>query len=128
MSHAEIAFAFVIGAISALGVILSAVLSSRASDRAARLAHEAMEHQTKLNAKGKIAEFRQEWINTLRNEMSKMIALPSDLERAQAQKASTGRPYPRRGHFRSVRKGCLTFGSGGSLISTCGAGRRRSKN
>lgn len=74
MTHAEIAFVFIIGAISALGMIWSAVLTSRASDRAARSAHEAMEHQTKLNAKAKIAEFRQAWINNLRNEMARVMA------------------------------------------------------
>jgi hypothetical protein len=78
MTHAEIAFAFIVGAISAIGLIWGSILTSRASDRAARSARQAMEHQTKLNAKGKIAEFRQAWINNLRDAMAKFMAVGSD--------------------------------------------------
>lgn len=75
MTNGEVVFAIIIGAISALGMILSAVLTSRASDRAARLTHQAIEHQTKLNSKAKIAEFRQAWINSLRDEMARFTGL-----------------------------------------------------
>jgi len=73
MNNAEIAFAIIVGAISAIGLILGNILTSRASDRAAQSAREAMEHQTKLNAKAKIAEFRQAWINNLRDAMAKVM-------------------------------------------------------
>jgi hypothetical protein len=75
MTHAEMAFAVIVGAISAIGLIWGSILTSRASDRAAISAREAMEHQTKLNAKAKIAEFRQAWINNLRDAMVKLTAL-----------------------------------------------------
>jgi hypothetical protein len=73
MTNAEIWFAVIVGAISAGGLISGSILSSRASDRAAQSAREAMEHQTKLNAKSKIAEFRQAWINNLRDAMAKVM-------------------------------------------------------
>ena len=75
MSNPEITFAIIVGAISAFGLILSGILTSRASDRAAQLARQAVEHQTKLNAKAKIAEFRQAWINNLRDAMAKLMGL-----------------------------------------------------
>jgi hypothetical protein len=73
MTNAEIAFAIIVGAISAIGLIWGSILTSRASDRAAQSARAAMEHQTKLNSKGKIAEFRQAWINNLRDAMAKVM-------------------------------------------------------
>ncbi len=75
MTHAEKTFAIIVGAISSLGLIWGSILTSRASDRAAKSAREAMEHQTKLNAKAKIAEFRQAWINNLRDAMARLMAL-----------------------------------------------------
>jgi Flp pilus assembly protein TadB len=75
MTNAEITFAFIVGAISAIGLIWGSILTSRASDRAAKSARQAMEQQTKLNAKAKIAEFRQAWINNLRDAMAKLLAL-----------------------------------------------------
>jgi hypothetical protein len=74
MTNGEITFAFIVGLISSIGIIVGGILSSQASDRAAQSAREAMEHQTKLNAKAKIAEFRQEWINNLRDAMAKLLA------------------------------------------------------
>ena len=91
MTHAEIAFAVIVGAISAIGLIWGSILTSRASDRAAQSAREAMENQTKLNAKAKIAEFRQTWINNLRDAMAKLMGqglgahAPSDVIEATAK-------------------------------------------
>jgi hypothetical protein len=59
MSHAEIAFAVVVGVISALGVIGAGYISLRGT----RL-------QLQWSARLKIAEFRQQWINDLREAMS----------------------------------------------------------
>jgi len=73
MTNAEIVFAVIVGAISAIGLIWGSKLTSLASDRAARSARDAMEHQTKLNAKAKVAEFRQAWINNLRDAMAKLM-------------------------------------------------------
>jgi hypothetical protein len=59
MSHAEIAFAIVVGVISALGVIAAGFISLRGT----RL-------QLQWSARLKVAEFRQQWINDLRDAMS----------------------------------------------------------
>jgi hypothetical protein len=91
MTNAEIVFAAIVGAISAIGLIWGSILTSRASDRASQSAREAMEHQTKLNAKAKIAEFRQAWINNLRDAMAKLMGqgygahAPSDVIEATAK-------------------------------------------
>lgn len=87
MTHAEITFAVIVGMISAIGLIWGSVLTSRASDRAAQSSREALEHQIKLNAKAKIAEFRQEWINSLRNEMARIFAIVLDTEHATGREA-----------------------------------------
>jgi Flp pilus assembly protein TadB len=75
MSTAELSFAVIVGVVSALGLVLSSILTSRASDRAAKLAQQSIEHQTRLNAKAKVAEFRQAWINNLRDAMAKFVRL-----------------------------------------------------
>jgi len=67
--------ALIVGLISTIGVVASAILTSRASERAAELAKRAMDHQTKLNCKAKVAEFRQAWINNLRDSMAKFVRL-----------------------------------------------------
>jgi len=59
MSHAEITFAIVVGIISALGVIAAAYISLRGTHL-----------QLQWSAQVKIAEFRQQWINDLRDAMS----------------------------------------------------------
>jgi hypothetical protein len=78
MSTAEIGFAVIVAIITSGGVIISGNRTSRASERAAELANRAMEHQTKLNAKAKVAEFRQRWINDLRDSMAKFVRLTND--------------------------------------------------
>jgi len=75
MTHAEIAFAVVVGAISALGVIAAAKIADRSTDAAARLAARGVDNQISLNSTVKIAEFRQAWINDLRAAMAKLFAI-----------------------------------------------------
>lgn len=78
MSKAEIDFAIIVGAISALGLILGAVVTSLATRKAAEVASRAADRQIVLNSKSKIAEFRQAWINNLRDAMAKFMALGFD--------------------------------------------------
>lgn len=81
MTNAEVAFAVIVGAISAAGLVLGSWLTSGASDRAAKLSAQGLERQIVLNSKAKIAEFRQAWINNLRDAMARFIALGSDVKR-----------------------------------------------
>lgn len=96
MSRDEMTFAVVIGVISALGVIISAILTAyatsksaeraaQASDRAAQLSRQGLEHQIVINSKAKIAEFRQAWINSLRSEMARVMAMTFDKEHTTAR-------------------------------------------
>jgi hypothetical protein len=80
MSYAEIAFAGIVGVISALGVIMSAILTNKATRAVAKLAADGVDRQIVLNSATKIAEFRQAWINDLRGAMATFIALGSDLK------------------------------------------------
>ena len=97
MTNSEMTFAVVVGVISALGLILGAIIASRSADAAARLAAnstrdaaqlaaqtaettarlaaEGVANQIKLNSMVKIAEFRQAWINDLRAAMAKLSAI-----------------------------------------------------
>ena len=75
MSNAEIAFAVIVGIISAIGVIASAVIAQRSTDAAARLAAQGVDNQIRLNSTVKIAEFRQAWINDLRVAMAKLYSI-----------------------------------------------------
>jgi hypothetical protein len=81
MTSAELAFAGIVGAISALGLILSGILTARATARAAELSAREMNRQIVLSSMATIAEFRQAWINNLRDAMAKFIALGVDLTR-----------------------------------------------
>lgn len=75
MTHAEIAFAVIVGIISAMGVIASAVIARRSNDATARLAAQGVDNQIRLNSTVKIAEFRQHWINDLRAAMAKLYSI-----------------------------------------------------
>ncbi|HEV2697153.1 MAG TPA: hypothetical protein VGU90_04105 [Terriglobales bacterium] len=59
MNSGEIAFAIVVGVITALGVIVAALVSLLGT-----------QEELRWNAALKIAEFRQAWINDLRDSMS----------------------------------------------------------
>ena len=86
MSQAEVMFAVIVGIISALGVVGSAVLTAYAGDRAAKLALKGVERQIALNYAVKMAEFRQRWINDLRDAMSgfhSVAILPGSLDKRE---------------------------------------------
>jgi hypothetical protein len=78
MTHGEVTFALIVGLISAMGLVCGSWLAARATDRAARSSREALEHQTVLASKAKMAEFRQAWINNLRDAMARFMALGVD--------------------------------------------------
>lgn len=75
MTHAEIAFAVIVGVISAIGLVVSGVLTAHATRKAAELSAQEMGRQILLNSTAKLAEFRQRWINDLRDAMAKFTAL-----------------------------------------------------
>jgi hypothetical protein len=84
MSHAEIAFAIIVGVITAMGVIVSALLTAYAADRAAKLAAHGVDRQIMLNSAVKVAEFRQDWINDLRNAMVRFQGLGLQVQSTHA--------------------------------------------
>ena len=86
MTRTEMTFAEIVGLISALGVILGAIiaggsaylagrLAAKSTETAAQLAAQGVSNQIKLNSMVKIAEFRQAWINDLRTAMAKLSAI-----------------------------------------------------
>jgi len=97
MTPSEMEFAKVVGFISALGVILGAIiaavsayfagrlaanstrdaarLAAQTAETTARLAAEGVANEIKLTSMVKIAEFRQAWINDLRAAMAKLSAI-----------------------------------------------------
>jgi hypothetical protein len=92
MSNAEIVFALIVGAISALGVIVSAVLTGYSGDRAAKLALKGVERQVALTYAVKVAEFRQQWINDLRDSMASFQSagiMPGSVDRPEFYRLGT---------------------------------------
>jgi hypothetical protein len=74
MTHAEITFAIIVGVISAIGLVWGSWLTARATRKAAEESTNVANRQIVLNSKSKIAEFRQAWINNLRDAMAKLMA------------------------------------------------------
>jgi hypothetical protein len=70
MTNAQFAYAILVGLVSAIGAFLGNWLSSRAALKSSANALRGIDRQIKLQGAAKIAEFRQEWINNLREAMS----------------------------------------------------------
>ncbi len=75
MSNQEIAFAIIIGLISAAGVVVAAYLTMYATRQAAVLAAQGVDNEIRISSAVKIAEFRQAWINTLRDALARFASL-----------------------------------------------------
>ena len=70
------AFAVVFAALVAgIFTYITALLNSRSAKLAAQISSENAKLQARLAANVKLAEFRQNWINALREDMSKFLAL-----------------------------------------------------
>jgi hypothetical protein len=92
MTHAEIIFALIVGIISALGVIAGAILTAYSGDRAAKLAFRGVERQVALTYAVKMAEFRQGWINDLREAMAgfhSVAIMPGSLDKREFYRLGT---------------------------------------
>ena len=63
-------YALMVGAVSAAGAAFGSWLSSRATVRATKHALEGINRQIEFQHAAKIAEFRQAWINDLRESMA----------------------------------------------------------
>jgi Flp pilus assembly protein TadB len=75
-----IPYTIVVGVLSALGGLAVGYLGKRASENAASKALHGIERQITFNHAAKIAEFRQAWINDLREAMAtfQSIGIPKD--------------------------------------------------
>lgn len=80
MTNGEIGFAAIVGVISAIGVVMAAYLTMYATKKAAELAAKGLENQIRLNSAVKLAEFRQGWINELRQAIAKFQSLGDTLK------------------------------------------------
>jgi hypothetical protein len=70
MTNAQIAYALLVGFISAIGALIGNWLSSRAALRSSINALQGIDRQIRLQRGTKDAEFRQAWINELREAMA----------------------------------------------------------
>ena len=75
MSRPELVYALLGMGISAVSFALGIFLTAWFSKESAVLALKGVERQLALSVGLKIAEFRQQWINTLRDSMSELQAL-----------------------------------------------------
>lgn len=75
MTHSELMFALIVGLVSAAAVIGNGYFVARSSGESAKLAMRGIERQLELNAAIKIADFRQQWINSLRESMAALQAM-----------------------------------------------------
>jgi hypothetical protein len=80
MNFDSIVFAIVVGVVSAVGVVMSGIVTAIAYYKGADNALQGTEREVTLNHAIKIAEFRQQWINDLRESMSSLqsIGIPAD--------------------------------------------------
>lgn len=70
MSNAQIFYAFLVGMVSTTGAFFGSWLSARAAIKSSANALQGIDRQISLQSATKISEFRQAWINELREAMS----------------------------------------------------------
>jgi hypothetical protein len=70
-----ILYGLVVGALSAGAVVFSGWRTSRAATRGSGIALEGVQRQIELQRAVKVAEFRQDWINDLRESMAKFQSM-----------------------------------------------------
>ncbi len=68
-------YALMVGAVSTAGAAFGSWLSSRATIRATRHALEGINRQIEFQRLAKVAEFRQAWINDLRESMATLQSI-----------------------------------------------------
>jgi hypothetical protein len=80
-----VVYALIVGAVSTVGATFGGWLSSRATLKATQKALAGIKRQIKFQHASKIAEFRQAWINDLRESMSTLqsIGVTPDLQHRQ---------------------------------------------
>jgi hypothetical protein len=80
-----IVYALMVGAVSAVGAAFGGWLSYRAASKATRNALKGIDSQIKFQHSAKIAEFRQAWINDLRESMALLqsIGITPDIQQRQ---------------------------------------------
>jgi len=78
-------YALMVGAVSAVGAAFGGWLSYRATSRAARNALKGISSQIRFQHAAKVAEFRQAWINDLRESMALLqsLGVTPDLQHQQ---------------------------------------------
>jgi hypothetical protein len=75
MSHSELVYAVLGMGISAVSFGLGIFLTAWFAKQSGALALKGVERQLALSVALKVAEFRQQWINTLRDSMAELQAL-----------------------------------------------------
>ena len=68
-------YGVVVAIVSAIATVVASRVAFHASKKSAASALDGIARQIEFQTRGKVAEFRQAWINELRNQMSKLQSI-----------------------------------------------------